>query len=69
VFLNIVTRWKCQALQEYWYATLLADDEWVAKLACPLHISVHFNELNRKMQDKNGNILNSRNKIKDSTAG
>jgi hypothetical protein len=53
-------------LQEQEYTQLLADDEWIAKLAYLSDIFVHLNELNRKVQIKNENILSSMDKIKDS---
>jgi hypothetical protein len=43
-------------LQENKYAQLLADDEWIAKLAYLSHIFIHLNELNRKMRGKIENI-------------
>lgn len=45
------------------YADLFADDEWVSKLAYLSDIFVHLNELNRKMQGRNENILTSMDKI------
>jgi hypothetical protein len=50
-------------LQEHEYAQLLADDEWIAKLAYLSNIFIHLYELNRKMQGKNGIILSSMDKI------
>jgi hypothetical protein len=38
-------------------ADLFAGDEWVCKLAYLSDIFVHLNELNRKMQGRNENIL------------
>jgi hypothetical protein len=49
--------------QEHEYAQLVADDEWIAKLAYLSDIFIHLNELNRKMQGKNKNILTSMDKI------
>jgi hypothetical protein len=46
-------------MQEHECAQVLAYDEWVAKLAYLSGIFVRLNELNRKMQGKNENILSS----------
>jgi uncharacterized membrane protein len=50
-------------LQEHEFAHLLADDEWIAKLAYLSSIFVHLNELNRKMEGQNENIMSSMDKI------
>ncbi|XP_023226698.1 zinc finger BED domain-containing protein 5-like [Centruroides sculpturatus] len=50
-------------VERHEYADLFADDEWVCKLAYLSDIFVHLNELNRKMQGRNENILTSMNKI------
>lgn len=45
------------------YAYLFKNEEWVAKLAYLADIFAHLNELNKKMQGKNSNILTSSDKI------
>ncbi|XP_023240180.1 protein FAM200A-like [Centruroides sculpturatus] len=50
-------------VERHEYAALFADDEWVCKLAYLSDIFIQLNELNRKMQGKNENILTSMDKI------
>ncbi|CAG4988636.1 unnamed protein product [Parnassius apollo] len=45
------------------YAHLFKKEEWLAKLAYLTDIFAHLNELNRKMQGRNSNILTSSDKI------
>ncbi|KAF0022479.1 hypothetical protein F2P81_025292 [Scophthalmus maximus] len=42
------------------YAKLLASDEWCARLAYLVDIFHHLNELNRRMQGQNGNLLTNK---------
>lgn len=48
------------AVERYYYAELFTDDEAVSNV---LDMFVNLNELNRKMQDKNKNLLTSKDEI------